>query len=499
MYFDARGYRVAGIRDIHRLLLCLAPNPQAFVIRGALSEPMRESAKAKREYDRLRRAAGPGKPIDPAVRDDLRHRFKLYRRLLHPQPGSPDTFMAVPRRWFCIDIDGLPLPDGLDVVTDPEAVIGYIRSLLPPELRDVTFVLQLSSSAGFLPGQVRGHLWFWLAEPAGTDRLKRWAASFGERLRLDSAAFEVVQAIYTANPLCEDDVDDPLRGRRVILVEGAREMATLPPDDVVPKSVRQLSDDEDSSTGFGVGDGIARRPNGGGDQCPCGGRTSNAPDTAVFRAPDLDLAEKVLLSTSNDAVTFPHHIDAVRMAAAIRGAFAEDVARGEAAFSAWALRYDGNTEEYLGERWRSVQDRHELGWNYLVRKALEQEGWRRQVRDGLFRDEEEERRLKEWVAIDNAQEPCPLEDPVRALFETAPAVADADPWLERLLAWPADRIRAGAAEIALALARGELSAEAVDAALHGWAWADRIEAAEAFALIADELLRLDDGEGEAKP
>ena len=125
MYFDARANRVAGIRDIHRLLLCLAPNPQAFVIRGALSEPMRESAKAKREYDRLRRAAGPGKPIDPAVRDDLRHRFKLYCRLLHPQPGSPDTFMAVPRRWLCTDIDGLPLPDGLDIVTDPELDFGH--------------------------------------------------------------------------------------------------------------------------------------------------------------------------------------------------------------------------------------------------------------------------------------------------------------------------------------------------------------------------------------
>src|SRR4051794_853197 len=173
------------------------------------------------------------------------------------------------------------------------------------------------------------------------------------------------------------------------------------------------------------------------------------------------------------------------MAAAIRGAFADDVARGEMAFLEWGARYTENTFEYLEARWRSVQARHELGWDYLVGKALKQQGWREQVEEKRFRDEDERHRLEEWAGLDNAQGPCPLDDPVAALFDASPAGGGADPWLERLLAWPADRIRAGAGEIAAALARGDLSVETVDVALFGWACDGRVEAAGAFALIAD--------------
>jgi len=48
-----------------------------------------------------------------------------------------------------LDLDGVPLPAEMSVIIDPEAcVIWAVEHLLPPEFQDVSFVYQLSSSAG---------------------------------------------------------------------------------------------------------------------------------------------------------------------------------------------------------------------------------------------------------------------------------------------------------------------------------------------------------------
>ena len=240
-FFHVQAYRVRGIRGLHEFLRRIAKDPRLFVIRGEPTDEVRASIEAHRELRRKERAAARGERVDWSDLDRLeRLERKTFRRLLKPKADSPATFRAVPRRWSCFDIDDEPLPAGLDVAADPEGVIRYLLSLLPAELQDVTVVVQFSASAGLKPGTVSAHLWFWLAEPATTERLKLYAASCCDRVRFDPTPFGAVQPIYTAAPLFEG-VDDPMRGRRIFLVEGERDVVTLPPPEATRRRVERVA------------------------------------------------------------------------------------------------------------------------------------------------------------------------------------------------------------------------------------------------------------------
>lgn len=91
------------------------------------------------------------------------------------------AFRDVGRRWMMIDIDDLPLPEFLDPVEDPEAVVKWARASLPKPFRKATCYYQFSTSQslpqklGEKPKQViKIHLFFWLNKPVNSAEWRRY-------------------------------------------------------------------------------------------------------------------------------------------------------------------------------------------------------------------------------------------------------------------------------------------------------------------------------------
>lgn len=128
--------------------------------------------------------------------------------------------------WMCIDVDGYR-PGFADPVHDPvDAIQDYIRDCLPPAFQDVSFHWQLSSSAG-QPGKegvLKVHLWFWLETPYTSAQLYAWAKALGPVV--DKAVYRRVQIHYTANPIFEEGVPDPVPVRSG-LYQGSRDDVPL--------------------------------------------------------------------------------------------------------------------------------------------------------------------------------------------------------------------------------------------------------------------------------
>lgn len=132
-------------------------------------------------------------------------------------PSSTDrtleSFADTPRQWVCLDIDGFePVLD--DPVTCPaEAVQEFISTRLPREFHGVSHHWQLSSSAG-APGKehlLKAHLWFWLDRPVHGAELDAWARFTSSPV--DITVFRTVQAHYTASPIFDQGVTDPVATR----------------------------------------------------------------------------------------------------------------------------------------------------------------------------------------------------------------------------------------------------------------------------------------------
>ena len=213
-WFTAEVVPVGDIHDLHDLLLRLDGDPHACAIRAA-----------------------------PAEGTNL---VRTRRR----KSGRDAPFAEVPRRWAMLDCDGVPLPPGTSVLSDPEDAARALLDTIAahaPELEGVSAVVQFSSSAGLgelgeaaaaaglrdiwggvaKPG-ARAHVWYWLAEPAGEAALKRWLDAVAEAgLKLDEATIRTVQPHYTAAPVFLDGLRDPLAGRRTVLVRGETDAATL--------------------------------------------------------------------------------------------------------------------------------------------------------------------------------------------------------------------------------------------------------------------------------
>lgn len=190
--FKVRQIPVADIRGLSALLFKMEKKPQSCIIRGEpIPEPDRQ----------------PG--------------------------GSPGTwtrtnanFTDAPRSWICIDVDGYR-PGFADPVLEPVlAIRDFIADCLPKEFLDVSFHWQLSSSAGSAKNRhtLKAHLWFWLAEPRSTAEMYSWATAIGPSV--DRAVFRRVQVHYTAAPIFEAGVPDPVPLRSG-LFEGARDEVPL--------------------------------------------------------------------------------------------------------------------------------------------------------------------------------------------------------------------------------------------------------------------------------
>jgi len=217
-HFAVEEIRALNIQDLAEHMQWLERDPSAAIIRGA-----------------------------PLATTD---RSKALRR----SNGATATFEDVPRGWFMADLDDVPLPASVSVTADPHEVAAHLVDLLTgfaPDLVDVTAVVQFSSSAGIAdiaeaeavaglpprwagvakPGnRVGGHIWFMLARPESSAAVKRWAlgvnARAGKKL-IDPALFQSIHLHYVAAPIFGQGLRDPLAGRRVQIVQGLEDAATL--------------------------------------------------------------------------------------------------------------------------------------------------------------------------------------------------------------------------------------------------------------------------------
>ena len=155
-------------------------------------------------------------PIDPA-------RVRWVRRLLHPCPetGEAPTLREVPRRWVAVDLDGLPSPAGFDSC-DLAACAKLARAALPHAFRDAAGIVQATAGHGIKPG-ARLRWWAWLSRPVTGAELDGWFTG----CLVDDSTFRPVQPIFTAAPLFDAGVADPVP-ERLALVPGAREVVPVP-------------------------------------------------------------------------------------------------------------------------------------------------------------------------------------------------------------------------------------------------------------------------------
>lgn len=181
--------RVRNIRELSRLLLKLESKTQMCVVRGRYIGD--EEALKVPPDDKGAVIVGQGKGA-------------LVRRL-----GA--VFKDHPLHALCIDVDKFE-PLTSDPVTDPVAAIHeYIATMLPPAFHDASFHWALSASAGHPDKSgLRAHLWFWLSEPRATRAVRTWAEAYGDKYQLDPALYTTVQPHFTAAPIFEAGVADPV-------------------------------------------------------------------------------------------------------------------------------------------------------------------------------------------------------------------------------------------------------------------------------------------------
>jgi len=177
-YFKLETVDVADIGALSALLQGLEDDAHACVIRGTYVG------------DELARQ-----------RDPQEFRKGLVRRAL-------DYFDDQALHTLLADIDGYE-PLGSDPLLDPVGAIDeFIACCLPECFHGTAYHWQLSNSAGRpeAAGKLKAHVWFYLATAYTSAQLKAWAAA----LPIDKAVLNPVQVHYTAAPVFESGVADPV-------------------------------------------------------------------------------------------------------------------------------------------------------------------------------------------------------------------------------------------------------------------------------------------------
>lgn len=140
---------------------------------------------------------------DKAAERDPEFKPGRVRRIL-------DLYDDVPHHWMLAEIDEFE-PLCSDPVAEPvRAIEEFIATHLPPCFQGVAYHWQLSNSAGHAKnaGKLKAHVWFWLEKPYTSEQLKAWATVHGKTL--DKSVFNAVQVHYTAAPMFEEGVADPV-------------------------------------------------------------------------------------------------------------------------------------------------------------------------------------------------------------------------------------------------------------------------------------------------
>lgn len=187
--FLPREIPVKDIHDLHRILTKMEKMPKSCVIRGKLS-------------------ANP-------------ERGEVEGTVLR----NNESFDDCEHHWVSLDIDKFK-PFAADPVTEPVAAIReFLEDSGLHQFLDCSFHWQLSSSAGVKPGILKAHVWFWLETPWPSTRLYAWAKGLRGQ-PVDSSFFKRVQIHYTANPIFDDGIPDPVAVRSGFY-QGARDTVPL--------------------------------------------------------------------------------------------------------------------------------------------------------------------------------------------------------------------------------------------------------------------------------
>ncbi|MFG0903424.1 hypothetical protein [Photobacterium damselae] len=143
------------------------------------------------------------------------------RRLINDKDGAAATLLPYDHEWICLDYDQDEVPEDVKADDVPEYIIN---NFLPEFLRQASYVYQFSNSAGIgKNGLGKVHLWFVMDKVASYDQLK---AAF-DGYPIDEAAFRANQVLYTANPIIDLELDDPI-SKRVGFIEKENDTFTLP-------------------------------------------------------------------------------------------------------------------------------------------------------------------------------------------------------------------------------------------------------------------------------
>jgi hypothetical protein len=180
MQFTRRTVRVDGIESLAALLTEQASDSKSCVIRGRY---LGDAVALERNPEEFK----PG---------------KVLRR--------KTCFADQPLHAIMVDVDKYE-PFDADPVTEPvEAIEEYIQTSLPAAFAHASYYWQLSSSAGHVKnrGVLKAHVWFWLSAPVTSAALKAWFAA--SRFMVDKSLFDEIQIHYTADPVFEAGVADPV-------------------------------------------------------------------------------------------------------------------------------------------------------------------------------------------------------------------------------------------------------------------------------------------------
>ena len=141
-----------------------------------------------------------------------------------------ETVLDRPTELVVYDIDGLPIPAGLDPIADPLDAALHAAGRLPDEHQEASFAYAHSASAGFSPGRLKVKLFYQATAPIEGETARAYQKGVNEaagfRL-LDPSVTGAAQPIYVAAPICEPPLRNPLGGSRYGFWPGLEDKVAL--------------------------------------------------------------------------------------------------------------------------------------------------------------------------------------------------------------------------------------------------------------------------------
>ena len=155
-----------------------------------------------------------------------------YRRLKNDATDDKATLIDVARSWWVLDIDGAIVPDTLGNGDQLEKAAYYVRDeLLPEEFKGARMIACATSSTGWKGPTIARLRLFGLADRLiSNDDFKRWADSVRNAtdVPIDSSLYQPQQPIYTARPIFEGGLVDPVpKDQRVVVLGGDRDIVKI--------------------------------------------------------------------------------------------------------------------------------------------------------------------------------------------------------------------------------------------------------------------------------